>query len=136
MRGRRPAAAPDLFGRGTSLFLLLPRPVPRAARAFLVGATSRRKGGAPGANSRPSAEVPVEPAPGAREPDSGEDVQMMKRPRAAVPWEALWVVALVSFAVLAAEVALTRIFSVLFRAPYVFLIVSGAIGGLGLGGLV
>lgn len=51
------------------------------------------------------------------------------------PFEALLAVATVSFAILAAEVALTRSFSVLFRAPYVFLIVSGAIGGLGLGGL-
>jgi protein-L-isoaspartate O-methyltransferase len=52
------------------------------------------------------------------------------------PLEALLAVALVSFSILAAEVALTRIFSVLFRAPYVFLIISGAIGGLGLGGLL
>jgi len=52
------------------------------------------------------------------------------------PREALIAVALVSFSILAAEVALTRVFSVLFRAPYVFLILSGAIGGLGLGGLL
>jgi protein-L-isoaspartate O-methyltransferase len=52
------------------------------------------------------------------------------------PWEAVLAIALVSFCILAAEVALTRIFSVLFRAPYVFLIVSGAIGGLGFGGLI
>ncbi len=52
------------------------------------------------------------------------------------PWEAVLAVALVAFTLLAAEVAITRIFSVLFRAPYVFLIVSGAIGGLGLGGLL
>src|SRR5690349_12490086 len=54
----------------------------------------------------------------------------------APPREAVLAVALVSFSILAAEVALTRVFSVLFRAPYVFLIVSGAIGGLGLGGIV
>jgi len=52
------------------------------------------------------------------------------------PREALIAVALVSFSILAAEVAFTRVFSVLFRAPYVFLILSGAIGGLGLGGLL
>ncbi len=52
------------------------------------------------------------------------------------PRSAVIAVAVVSFAVLAAELALTRVFSVLFRAPYVFLIVSGAIGGLGLGGLI
>lgn len=52
------------------------------------------------------------------------------------PLEAVAAVALVSFSILAAEVALSRVFSVLFRAPYVFLIVSGAIGGLGLGGLL
>ena len=52
------------------------------------------------------------------------------------PREVLIAVALVSFCILAAEVALTRVFSVLFRAPYVFLILSGAIGGLGLGGLL
>ncbi len=52
------------------------------------------------------------------------------------PWEAALAVGLVSFCILAAELALTRVFSVLFRSPYVFLIVSGAIGGLGLGGLV
>lgn len=52
------------------------------------------------------------------------------------PFEAVLAVALVSFSILAAEVALSRVFSVLFRAPYVFLIVSGAIGGLGLGGLL
>lgn len=52
------------------------------------------------------------------------------------PLEALLAVAAVSFAILAVEVGLTRSFSVLFRAPYVFLIVSGAIGGLGLGGLL
>ncbi len=52
------------------------------------------------------------------------------------PLEAVVAVALVSFSILAAEVALSRVFSVLFRAPYVFLIVSGAIGGLGLGGLL
>jgi spermidine synthase len=52
------------------------------------------------------------------------------------PREAVIAVALVSFSILAAEVALTRVFSVLFRAPYVFLILSGAIGGLGLGGLL
>lgn len=57
---------------------------------------------------------------------------MNERPRV----EAILAVALVSFSVLAAEVALTRVFSVLFRAPYVFLIVSGAIGGLGAGGLL
>lgn len=52
------------------------------------------------------------------------------------PLEAVIAVAAVSFAILAVEVGLTRSFSVLFRAPYVFLIVSGAIGGLGLGGLL
>jgi len=52
------------------------------------------------------------------------------------PLEAALAVAVVSFTILAAELALTRCFSVLFRAPYVFLIVSGAIGGLGLGGLL
>lgn len=52
------------------------------------------------------------------------------------PLDALLAVAVVSFSILAAEIALTRIFSVLFRAPYVFLIVSGAIGGLGLGGII
>jgi protein-L-isoaspartate O-methyltransferase len=52
------------------------------------------------------------------------------------PLEAVLAVAVVSFTILAAELALTRCFSVLFRAPYVFLIVSGAIGGLGLGGLL
>ncbi len=38
-----------------------------------------------------------------------------------------------AFATLAYEISLTRIFSVLFRAPYVFLILSIAICGLGLG---
>lgn len=56
---------------------------------------------------------------------------MRDRPRT----EAIVAVALVSFCILAVEIALTRLFSVLFRAPYVFLIVSGAIGGLGAGGL-
>lgn len=44
--------------------------------------------------------------------------------------------AVASLSVLSAEVALSRVFSVLFRAPYVFLVISGAIGGLGLGGLL
>jgi len=61
---------------------------------------------------------------------------MRNAPALRPPWEAVLAVALVSFSILASEVALTRIFSVLFRAPYVFLIVSGAIGGLGLGGIV
>lgn len=52
------------------------------------------------------------------------------------PLEAVLAIAAVSFAILAVEIGLTRSFSVLFRAPYVFLIVSGAIGGLGLGGLL
>ncbi len=52
------------------------------------------------------------------------------------PLTPLLAVALVAFATLADEVALTRLFSVLFRSLYVFLIVSGAIGGLGLGGLL
>ncbi len=42
---------------------------------------------------------------------------------------------LVSFTVLAFEVSLTRIFSVLFRYHYAFLAVSGAVCGLGLGSL-
>ena len=41
---------------------------------------------------------------------------------------------LVSFAVLAFEVSLTRIFSVLLNYHYVFVAVSGAVCGLGLGG--
>lgn len=52
------------------------------------------------------------------------------------PLEAVLAIAAVSFAILAVEIGLTRSFSVLFRAPYVFLIVSGAIGGLGVGGLL
>jgi spermidine synthase len=52
------------------------------------------------------------------------------------PLEALLAVSLVAFGIIAAELALTRIFSVLFRSPYVFIIVSGAIGGLGVGGLI
>jgi len=42
---------------------------------------------------------------------------------------------LCSFCVLALEISLTRTFSVLFRSPYVFLVVSVAVGGLGLGGM-
>jgi len=42
---------------------------------------------------------------------------------------------LASLCVLTFEITLTRIFSVLFRAPYVFLVVSVAICGLGLGGM-
>jgi spermidine synthase len=42
-------------------------------------------------------------------------------------------VAATAFGTLAYEIALTRIFSVLFRAPYVFLILSIAVCGLGLG---
>jgi ankyrin repeat protein len=41
---------------------------------------------------------------------------------------------LVSFTVLAFEVSLTRVFSVLFNYHYVFVAVSGAVCGLGLGG--
>lgn len=41
-----------------------------------------------------------------------------------------------SLCVLAFEIALTRTYSVLFRSPYVFLVVSVAIGGLGLGGML
>jgi predicted membrane-bound spermidine synthase len=52
------------------------------------------------------------------------------RPR----WQVLLSVFLVSFAVLAFEVSLTRVFSVLFTYHFVFLAVSGAICGLGLGG--
>ena len=36
---------------------------------------------------------------------------------------------------MAFEIALTRIYSVLLRSPYVFLVVSVAIGGLGLGAM-
>lgn len=43
------------------------------------------------------------------------------------------VVACTAFCVLAYEIALTRIFSVLFRSPLVFLILSIAVCGLGLG---
>lgn len=43
-------------------------------------------------------------------------------------------VALVSFAVLAFEISLTRIYSLLYLYPFVFLAVSGAACGLGLGG--
>ncbi len=42
-------------------------------------------------------------------------------------------VAVTAFSVLAYEIALTRIFSVLFRSPFVFLILSVAVCGLGLG---
>ncbi|MBI5833110.1 MAG: hypothetical protein HZB16_12500 [Armatimonadetes bacterium] len=42
-------------------------------------------------------------------------------------------VAATAFSVLAYEIALTRIFSVLFRSPFVFLILSVAVCGLGLG---
>jgi hypothetical protein len=42
-------------------------------------------------------------------------------------------VAVTAFSVLAYEITLTRAFSVLFRAPYVFLILSIAVCGLGLG---
>ncbi|MCC7492483.1 MAG: hypothetical protein IT204_09065 [Fimbriimonadaceae bacterium] len=44
-----------------------------------------------------------------------------------------WAVGLTACCVLSYEIALTRIFSVLFRSPYVFLILSIAICGLGLG---
>ena len=50
------------------------------------------------------------------------------------PWPVYASVFLISFAVLAFEVALTRIFSVLFSYHFVFLAVSGAICGLGVGG--
>ena len=52
------------------------------------------------------------------------------------PSFALLLVAVVSFCVLAAEITLTRVFSVLFRADYVFLVLSGAIAGLGAGALL
>ncbi|MFB3881690.1 MAG: hypothetical protein ACE149_10525 [Armatimonadota bacterium] len=50
-------------------------------------------------------------------------------------WGVLGAIFLVSFAVLAFQVSLTRIFSVVFSYHFAFLIVSGAICGLGLGGL-
>lgn len=53
----------------------------------------------------------------------------LKPPSTAVRWS----VATVAFCVLAYEISLTRIFSVLFRSPYVFLILSIAVCGLGLG---
>ena len=43
---------------------------------------------------------------------------------------------IVSFGVLAFEISLTRIFSVLFSYHYTFLIVSIALFGLGLGGIL
>lgn len=49
-------------------------------------------------------------------------------------WAVLASVFLISFAVLAFEVSITRIFSVLFSYHYAFLTVSGAVCGLGLGG--
>lgn len=49
------------------------------------------------------------------------------------PWAVRLAVMATAFATLAYEISLTRIFSVLFRAPYVFLILSIAICGLGLG---
>lgn len=45
-------------------------------------------------------------------------------------------VCLCAWAVLAYEISLTRVFSVLFRSPYVFLILSIAVCGLGLGAAV
>lgn len=50
------------------------------------------------------------------------------------PWAALASVFLVSFAALAFEISLTRVFSVLLNYHYVFVAVSGAVCGLGLGG--
>ncbi|MCJ7795786.1 MAG: hypothetical protein MUQ56_03330, partial [Thermoleophilia bacterium] len=50
-------------------------------------------------------------------------------------WGVLGAVFLVSFTVLAFQVSLTRIFSVVFSYHFAFLIVSGAICGLGMGGL-
>ncbi len=49
------------------------------------------------------------------------------------PWSTRLAVGAVAFGVLAYEVTLTRVFSVLFRSPFVFLILSIAICGLGLG---
>lgn len=43
---------------------------------------------------------------------------------------------LIALCVLSYEIALTRVFSVIFRSPYVFLVVSGAVCGLGLGGMI
>ena len=48
-------------------------------------------------------------------------------------WAILASVFLISFTVLAFEVSITRIFSVLFSYHYAFLTVSGAVCGLGLG---
>jgi ankyrin repeat protein len=50
-------------------------------------------------------------------------------------WASLGSVFCVSFSVLAFEVGLTRVFAVLLNYHYAFLIVSGAVCGLGLGGL-
>ena len=58
----------------------------------------------------------------------------MSRPPSSRDWAVLASVFLVSFAVLAFEVSLTRVFSVLFNYHYVFVAVSGAVCGLGLGG--
>jgi hypothetical protein len=51
-------------------------------------------------------------------------------------WALLASIFFVSFTVLAFEISLTRIYSVLFRYHYAFLAVSGAVCGLGLGGLI
>ena len=58
----------------------------------------------------------------------------MSHPADGPRWHSLASVFLVSFAVLAFEVSLTRVFSVLFSYHFVFLAVSGAVCGLGLGG--
>jgi hypothetical protein len=50
--------------------------------------------------------------------------------------EFLWSVALLSAAVLAFEVALTRVFSVVLRYHFAFLIISVAVCGIGVGGFV
>lgn len=51
-------------------------------------------------------------------------------------WALLASIFLISFVVLAFEVSLTRIFSVLFRYHFAFLAVSGAVCGLGIGGFI
>lgn len=58
----------------------------------------------------------------------------MSRPSGPRNWAVLTSISLVSFAVLAFEVSLTRIFAVLLNYHYVFVAVSGAVCGLGLGG--
>ena len=70
------------------------------------------------------------PRAASKAPRADELERQIERP----PLRVLASVALVSFAVVAFEISLTRVYSVLYAYHFVFLAVSGAVCGLGVGG--